>query len=240
MAATGRVRNLQVGDVDGDLVKDFVFIEENNAGGDSLGFSMGRKAGGPEVPIHVSGLGKIELTASGRAIEPNFHLDAATDIGVVTQKGGQRSAAVFYGSPQRFFVSPYEIQIGGSLAPASHGMVGDFDGKGHSDVAVLTLGTGASLGQVTDQTTRLWLLPSQGDAELSNSPKSTDLPKDALGCASLSLAANLDGQGADEVVVLAPAYEGGTTLSDRPRKRRHVRARPCCGALRRLRGFFVL
>jgi hypothetical protein len=208
VSATGRVKKLQVGDVDGDLIPDFVFVEENKTTGDSLGFSMGQKSGGPETPIHVTGLGSIELTAMGGAIEPNFHIDAARDVGIVIQKAGERSAAVFYGSPQRFFVSPYELQADSGYAPATRALLGNFDGEGHEDLAVLTLGSGASVGQISDANARLWVLPSQGDAELSSAKKPVQLPTDAFGCEILMTTANLDAEGTDEVVMLAPGGAG--------------------------------
>jgi len=213
---------LLAGDFDGDLVTDLAFVEEGSAG-DSVAVAFGKLVGPPEAPVRVGGLGKINVLGSGRVLAIPNEYDLISDLGVIAEDpvtGGQR-AALLYGSTNRVFDAPFGIVEGEGksqrFSPAARVLIGEFDGEpgAHGDLAVITARDVAADGQPISAAPpeRIWLLPSSGDADLSNAEKQLSPQLEMRACTAAMTAADLDGDGRDEIVVLGAISQQGSVAT---------------------------
>jgi hypothetical protein len=210
------VKDIEVGDFDGDIVPD-VALALGSLGGeasDALAVSFGRAGAAPDSPVTIGRLGTIVQIATGRFYNPATTLaDGISEIAAVssTESGGEtlQSLAILYGSQDRQLQAPYSLfaRAPGGEVSAVHApqrlAVAELGGDlAHLDLAVL--------GQGSDQDTsilepfrRLWIVESRGDAELS---ETTTFESEYLtteresSCEPLIAAVDADGDGDDEVV----------------------------------------
>jgi hypothetical protein len=242
LSTAGPASFLTAGDFDGDLVTDLAFRErgaEGERGGsvaDVLAVAFGRRSGPPEPPARVGRLDRIEEIVSVNFFNALLR-DAVDDLGVTstTLDLEQRRVSLLFGSGDRQLLAPFGIRVGpnspyqlaGEPIAATPGHFTSTPGR--VDVAVLALDVNAESSESTDaifaQPTRLWLLPSGGEATLGEAalgepspetqPLPPSLPDDAAFDSTYLLfsarlrAADLDGDGVDELVVLRAQAEGG-------------------------------
>lgn len=185
---------LREGDFDGDFVTDLSFLsvdleaEAEDGPTDTLFVAFASASGGFESPVTLGTLRTARGLISGR-----IQGDDATDDVLVASRNVQEdlAVAVFLGDGARQIVAPYILQDGS-------GMGGRF-----SEILDLSAGTFglAALTKYPGQgQSRLWALDVSGEADLAGNANAA-IP---LGyCEFCMLAAlDLDGDGADELVVL--------------------------------------
>ena len=211
IGAQGEPTELLSGDFDGDLLPDLAFIEKGSEE-ETVAVAYGKPFGPPDKPVRLSGLGPISHLRAGYVVSYPYSYDAVTDLGFFSRDVAtkERRAAVLYGSTDRFFEAPFYVLSGLGeqqvFHPAVRAIVGDFaadgEGTGHGDLAVISAGD-VSVTDTGPPLSKLWLLPSTGDGDLSNSSKKASDPlNDFLACAAAITPADLDGDGADQLVML--------------------------------------
>ncbi|HEY3497252.1 MAG TPA: VCBS repeat-containing protein, partial [Polyangiaceae bacterium] len=224
---TSAAERLRTGDFDGDGVFDLAFVmpSQGPAGDDQIAIAFGNPVGAPDAPVpvaHVSGITElVELSENDHEI--------STDLLVVNNFGDPASdtehhsaLSLLLGSGDRRFFSPILLTtfaMDASLEQAESMAVtsGDFDGDGKVDVAAIGMNA-APLVAGLDIVFSLWLLPdfSSGMSaprrlEWSFDPRILPVIPDPE-FAPLAVrfsAADLDADGADELLIAAP-IEGGS------------------------------
>lgn len=220
---SGEVENVVHGDFDGDLLLDLAFETSEGLGSSqetALSVMFGKPFGGPEPAVTLAWFHDILQVAVGRLDSVHNAVDPLDDIGVLSKGAdGTLSAALLSGSTDRQLQSPFSLFYDtSSVSVARQATVGHFDAAGgHADIAVLS-GTfsPSSIGSGgLDETTRLWLLPSSGAAELSLSTATPSDPIDArlLPCGATMVAIDLDGDDVDELVTLGVTLEADKIAS---------------------------
>lgn len=232
VATAAPVSHLVVGDFDGDLVPDIAFAEAGVDEGDSaaepsdhLAIAYGQAFGAPLPAVDIGAFHGIHQMTSA-CYDAG---DATEEIGVVAQSeaGDSESITVLIGSPDRMPTSAfglYQLQqtatgateIAGTPWAVTTGRFTD-----HSATDAVALATDTQCDKPADCPQRLWLFASTDDGLGMPSP-SAPLPAgpapiqlaDQSGAISLSLhlaAADLDGDGLDEVLLMAPQASDGAT-----------------------------
>lgn len=217
----GYPAHFTVGDFDGDLVLDLAFSEtdvqtaDGSDPGHALSVVFGSGYGGPGSPVTMGYLANIEQIAAGSMAA--YHLDDIDDLLIISRPDDNPesnvSIAALGGSSDRQLLSPFILSTPPpnqlEMAPWSS-VVGEFDGnKDHADIATLGVGNNVDMGAFVNAETRLWLLPSSGEATIDSSQ---DTPSDPLSIEVLAIMGamapiDLEKDGIDEVVILAPAYD---------------------------------
>ncbi|HEV8247586.1 MAG TPA: FG-GAP-like repeat-containing protein, partial [Polyangiaceae bacterium] len=233
LEAEGYAGELTLADLDGDGLDDLAFADRScNAAGecvksdtsDILSVAFGRITGGPEEARGLGRPGSIEHLEVTQFTSLFGVLDATKDLGVLSRDPEDQSLnfAILQGSTRRQLQAPFFLFIPGSFATESSeifdpvslalGRFVDRDPSGasvptiatsgeHRDIAVAAFSTAdASLSPPT----RLWLLDSEGEAELALSRTWPSAPvgawQDHHPRYSALAAADLDGDPADELV----------------------------------------
>ncbi|PKN46152.1 MAG: hypothetical protein CVU63_07945 [Deltaproteobacteria bacterium HGW-Deltaproteobacteria-20] len=212
-----------VGDFDGDLLPDLAFAEtkvpwEGGADpGDALSIAFGQGFGGPSAPVTMGYLGRIEQIAAGSMSV--FYLDDIDDLIVVSRPDdnpeSKVSIAALGGMSDRQLLSTYTLihdVPNGDRLEASPWLVsiGEFDGQqGHKDLAAIGVHFNPTNPSIGAEESRLWLIPSTGEAALDSS---RDRPSDPFPVAFVGSQAaiapiDLDDDGIDEVLVLGTDVE---------------------------------
>lgn len=222
----GNPAQLAAGDYDGDLLVDLALREASAGGdgGDSLSILFGRAWAAPAAPISLGRLGTIDALVPTE-LGVTLALDGATDLVVLSDLASEAggTVALFVGSGDRELQSPFQFALPQSpdaTATPLRAAVGRFDADEHGDVAVLLAdsrfdgggvpdpGGGTGIGGLSS-TARLSLLPSTGEAQLS--PQTTTYAEalpDTIGSGdALLVPIDLDADGRDEIVLLAPSWE---------------------------------
>lgn len=215
---------MKLGDFDGDLLADVAFRErkavqtgsaQSQAFIDSLSIVFGKAYGAPEGPVSGGELGEIMQIVPGNV--GATYQDAITDLLVLNQaaSAASPSIAIFPGASSRQLQSPLRLELDGtSRIVPSQVVTGRFDGDSasHRDVAVLaSMEFGGELGAVGG--TRVWLLPSTGDAAMDSTTftASEPLSQDLYTWSLLTTALDLDKDGTDEVILLGQGWNQQTT-----------------------------
>ena len=213
-------KNLEVGDLDGDLVMDLALTEATSAEEcfagddpwasssalslDSLSVSYGRPFAPPAPPAALGQLGQIRQMITGNLAATST--DQLTDLAVVAEKG-KRAVAVFEGNTARQLESPFRLAktIDQDADFAEQVGVGDFDGDGDVDIAV-------QVSRHSELNRGLWFLANTGKAELSASNETpTNLPNTVGWCSAL-VPIDLEGDSKEELVLISQSdifFDGG-------------------------------
>ena len=221
-----------VGDFDGDLLPDLAFAEtkvpwEGGADpGDALSIAFGQGFGGPSAPVTMGYLGRIEQIAAGSMSV--FYLDDIDDLIVVSRPDDKPeskvSIAALGGMSDRQLLSTYSLFHNFSQTDRLEMSpwlvtVGEFDGrKDHKDLAAIGVRFDERDSSIAAEESRLWLIPSTGEAALDSARDrpSDPLPFGFVGSQAAIAPIDLDGDGIDEVLVLGTelelvAVDGGET-----------------------------
>ena len=212
---TGPVVSLAPGDFDGDLVLDLALGERGAGGGeplaglgDSVSILFGRSAGAPEPPLSMGRFDAIQQIGPGDTPTQGI-LDGITDLQAISlSPDGFFSFGGFAGRSDRLLRSPFVMTRQDLLELVADFperlVLGELTGDDHPDVAALTKASD------TDGSERLWLVPSVGEARLDlvEAAPSDPLPPGVLWSESAIATVDLDADGVDELVLVAPA-EGG-------------------------------
>ena len=198
---------------------------------DSLGVIYGRFGQLPEAPQIIGELATIESIFVGRSLVIEYPSDGIADLGVLSSPvggGDTRTIALFQGRGDRQLQSPFNLTASDTnpfstrtiLATAT-GSFSEGDGADHVDVSALVVemsfGSDAGTpGSDLGPRFRLWILPSQGTASLDTATaKALDLGSvvdaDVDWWSAELTALDVDGDGQDEVLIIAPYFdlEGG-------------------------------
>lgn len=212
LSTRGDVRLLTTGDVDGDLLKDVAFLEAG-AGDkpDGLVIAFGRRDQLPLSSTRIAELhGGQQLGHTRDVGFDSLFLAATQDVDGVQQS----SLTLWDGSPDRLPFAPYTLvpfatDMGLHSSAALNVVVGGFTRPGAGDAVAL----GVERPTSTDYT--LWLVPDitgvkqpprQLDFErVEGVQPTTPISATAFKLNLATLAADLDGDGLDEVVALMPA-----------------------------------
>lgn len=217
------VSHMSLGDFDGDLVPDLAvglsFPEQGapGKGGDMLAISYGRLQQPPEPLVQVASFDGMDQVVAAYFDED----DAVQELGVVARNAeGMQTVTVFLSSGGRQLLAPFGLS-GAPAGPAPEAdiegsplslAVDDFDGDGDLDVASFAL-VGSTCTS-DDCLFRLWVTPSEGEAELLPSLYGPELPSDVqpfassdvfgIEVAAFPVSTDVDRDGRSDVVLLAP------------------------------------
>ena len=210
------VSHMSLGDFDGDLVPDLA-VGLSSPNEDTLAISYGRLQQPPEPLVTVGAFDGMDQVVAAYFDEG----DAVQELGVVARNSdGMQTVTVFLSSGGRQLLAPFGL-IGAPAGPTPEAdlegsplslAVDDFDGDGHPDLASLAL-DGTSCGS-DDCPFRLWVTPSEGEADLLPSLHGPQLPSDILLLASsdvfglevvaFPVSVDIDGDACADVVLIAP------------------------------------
>lgn len=110
----GRATMLRVGDFDGDLVDDLLFVEKVDQD-DRVAIVYGATSGGPSAPLRLGGAARIE---SIEAVQLDTPLDEISDfVGVFVSARQSRNVVFAHGTPGRAIVSTFNSPA--SVLPAT-------------------------------------------------------------------------------------------------------------------------
>ena len=223
-------------------------------GADLLSVSFGSASGGPEPAVSVGRLGKIQSVLSAR-FRDDFSqtLDGTDDLGVLFTDVDQPTSfsfATLFGSTQRHLQAPfvlYEqqgVDMARLFAPLglARGQFAELDAGGtyvaspgasvspaHEDLGVVGFAVDPDMSAGALPTdVRLWLVPSEGEAELVStraweSERLVDLPAAWDPSTSFVTSASVDGDDADELIdvggngfIVADVVEVSDSLGTHP------------------------
>ena len=188
---------LRVGDFDGNFITDIAFLEPVDDANDIT--ILYGSADGPlqSEPVTMARIGSVVDFEPFDLVVPNLQLstDAITDLGIVFRDGqGNYNGSLFFGDASRSVTSPL-VDVNGR---PFNTLAGQFDGGTIVLMAEELSGTGYRFSLVGGDTTsfsigQTWVLPASF---------TTVHPE-----CSLSVAADLDGDGQDEIALFdgAPA-----------------------------------
>ncbi len=196
---SGAPSHVQVGDFDGDFVDD-VAVVTSGPSQSGLWVSFGRPFGPFDAPTFIGAFSRVlHLEALFSQGVP----DLRTDLLVLTEEGGEFRFATLFGNGSRTIVAP--LVVPGSAeslqSVGSHALTGRFlvpsdgtDGRALSQKDVL-LWTRSAV-----EDSLLWLFPSGG--EEAQAPQRLVPPPGTVPTCLLSAAADVNGDGIDEVVTV--------------------------------------
>ena len=227
------IKELSVGDFDGDTVNDIAFTEvgeadpETNLTYDTVLMSFGATTGAPTKPVAVADIeGVSQLLPT---YEERVYPDLIRDLYVVALAGTGADQStnlyVFPGDTGRQIVAPYFLvqpAAKSTIDVPTRSVIGSFRGDtSYRDIAVFARPIQASCPTPESCISRLWLLPTGADATIepaisnaSTAPKATGLD-DPLSGATDALLANLgpvNGDGRDVLVLVGPGKDDATTI----------------------------
>ncbi|WP_437585563.1 hypothetical protein [Sorangium sp. So ce1000] len=212
----GNVSSFVVGDFDGDLLPDLSFAESagsslSSAVHPTLAVCFGRYMRSPEPPVRLGAFEGLLDVAAVRLPEPD---DAVDDVSVLFSHGGDIAFSLIEGSSSRSLLPPLPLVRAGDVRQAGElravrSIAGHFGGD-RAEVASLTIAPpspGTSRGSAD-----LWLLPAvdSGAIAMANEGEHrTSLPAELVpsrepAWALDGVAVDLDGDGADELVLSLP------------------------------------
>ncbi|WP_437737474.1 hypothetical protein [Sorangium sp. So ce1335] len=212
----GNVSSFVVGDFDGDLLPDLSFAESagsslSSAAHPTLAVCFGRYMKAPEAPVRLGAFEGLLDVAAVRLPEPD---DAVDDVSVLFSHGGDIAFSLIEGSSSRSLLPPLPLVREGDVRQAGElraakSIAGRFTGA-RSEIASLTIvpprpGSSAGLAD-------LWLLPAvEADAiaMVDKNQQRISLPAELIpsrepAWALDGVAVDLEGDGADEIVLSLP------------------------------------
>lgn len=215
---------MTVADLDGDQLPDILVATRTDAATAALWVQWSQTAQFPQAPVFVGTLPTVVSMASGRlapyllAASGNTALWSTAMAPMIVRRArdGALQAPLLVGDSSRVLTSPFLLSKQTSSGTTGFGeiaslVVGHFDDSGHEGFAALAF----DLGATSLEAPRLWVVPSQGDAELD--PASVLRTEAELPVARvqndttlrlwqepLMAAVDLDRDGVDELLTLAP------------------------------------
>ncbi|APR77709.1 Hypothetical protein A7982_03056 [Minicystis rosea] len=226
------IKELTVGDFDGDMVNDLAFVElgqvdpETNLPYDTVLMSFGAIVGAPTEPVAIADIrGVSQLLPT---YEQRIYPDLIRDLYVVSASGAEGMMStnlyVFPGDTGRQIDAPYYLVqplAKSNIDVPTRSVIGSFSGdKNYRDIAVFARPIEAACPTPESCVSRLWLLPTGKSASIEpatsdapNAPKVTTLPTSLSGARDVLLG-NLGPQvkGGHDVLVLAGQEKAGATL----------------------------
>jgi len=227
LTTDGPVSRLTGGDFDGDLIPDLAYVElgVGGEGVDGISVAYGRFMSPPDRALRMGVFPNIRQIGAAKV----SGFDALEQIGVIYSKESDL-LAILEGSGDRQLLSPYGFagERGMNLIQAAPyiNVAGQFDDeKTNTDLIVLGYDEteGATKGEKPGPL-RFWLAPGVGGGRFGAPASSEEVktfelvsrdPSDRYRVAMVTraAAADLDGDGKDEVIVLAsepaPSLSGG-------------------------------
>ncbi len=214
--------NLIVSDLDGDLVNDVVFTElrRSPTEPEQISIAFGRRSGGPEPPIPAAHLEDVDQMAPFSGDPTSTIANVIVSFSQTDDDENEQNAIGFMiGSSDRRPASPIELSTfsaDGSILTSTSVMVtvGSFRREGQVDAMPFALAPGSLIENAVPE---MWLI--QDISHKSHGPESIGWPLDPrtrpLGgpsgpreiSARLS-AGDLDADGVDELVFVAPDEDG--------------------------------
>ncbi len=218
LSSRGPLRLLTTGDFDGDLVGDVAFLE----GGarhepDQLSIAFGARDGTPLPASRVAQLSGVEQLGDHHDLGLDTLFMSSRDV---VDGRSLATLTLFDGNPDRLPIAPYSLvsfSQDGQLQdyPALALVVGGFTAQGSNDVVALSSHDAPSKWD-------LWLIPSLGADKQTPRPLSLDAPPvaafpgikrgDSVILTVASAAADLEGDGFDEALLLMPQGLDGCVL----------------------------
>lgn len=208
MPTSGTVEAFVSGDLDGDRIVDLAIAERLPESdplsvlGDAVSILYGRPAGIPERPVTAGYFGQVIQLLSARSVS-NGVVDGIDDILVNAVLDGVPATGGFPGRASRVaripFGLPYTTPAGGpGFASALRIAVGAFAASGTAGVA--------ALGETASGEHHIWSIATHDDGRLDPSGVTLGdlLPADLGWRSSLLTAVDLDGDGTQELVGVAP------------------------------------
>jgi hypothetical protein len=201
------VEHLAVGDFDGDLVNDVAFSQlgAGKNGTDVPSLLFGRLAGAFEPPVRLGELGNISQVIA--ADLPLSDTDRMSDLVVLSEsfadKAAERvdSVSAFLGNGDRFLLSPFGL-ISAGKDPVR--------GQRPLRTAIGHFAEGPALVTLTRD--EVWISPSTEGGNMTTSVRTTQA---GVAGGTLVAAADLDGDGMDEVILAmgpGPSCESDQTF----------------------------
>lgn len=218
----GAPRGLVVADFDGDRTDDVLVATDLGGATAKVWILWGRPRQFPEDAVLVGALeDRVVQDMAGGSLAPFLtpeSTSAAAIAPILSRRvtTGTLEAPVLFGSPSRVLLSPLGVLVegqSGNLRGRVLGVVpGRFSGSGHEGLALVAQDDD-DVGHI--HALRVWSAPSTGDAQLD--PGTLVRSSQALPLlmpdwfvdprrwdAPLGAAVDLDGDGVDELVLLAP------------------------------------
>ncbi|WP_437675746.1 hypothetical protein [Sorangium sp. So ce131] len=212
----GNVSSFAMGDVDGDLLPDVVFVEgagstPSGASRPALSVSFGRYRKAPEPPARVGALEGLLDLAAVRLPRPD---DAVDDVGLLFSRGEGVAIGLLEGHGSRSLLPALPLVGAGAARQAGErralsSIAGRFEGD-RAQVASLTVAAPSPASP--RGSAELWLLPaldagagallSEGEQPVVLPPELT--PSRELEWALEGIAVDLEGDGRDELVLSLP------------------------------------
>lgn len=220
LATHGPVRQLVVGDFDGDLMGDVAFTEGDSTseGKDLLAVAYGSRDAAPLPPLRIAEVGKLEQLGRNRDFAVDDIFAASTAPGPA---GTNRTTfTLFGGDPARLPLAPYtlvEFEQGENLDDwnALALAAGAISGKGKSDIVALGVSIDhpdvwtqwliLDVANATETPRMLKMLEAPGVKTPDVAPWAREDLVRQLN--SAGLAADLDQDGKDEVVWAMPTKD---------------------------------
>ncbi|MEZ4297620.1 MAG: VCBS repeat-containing protein [Polyangiaceae bacterium] len=184
IATDGTVRQVTIGDFDGDLVNDVAFSDVLASDQSLLAVAFGRTSGGPEEMLEVGSFSSIKQIVRGNV--HTFGVDGITDMGVVsTASNGELAFSFMPGSGDRQMLTPYLLSDEANRAnvplATATGLLRSWDPEVeevHRDLAVLAIDVAAQQQpkeataraklEAYSNAFRLWALYGSGDGDLAS------------------------------------------------------------------------
>ena len=218
VATSAPATSFVTGDFDGDLNVDIAFREGQVGGAAGLSVMFGRRNELPLSPQSLGELDGIDQVVSGVDLARRVPATGMSDLlaGTLTKGvAANARASVFPGRPDRTLQAPYFLAANPG-APLTSGIsataTGLFHARStadspvpHPDVAALV----TSMDDIGPSATpELWLLQASGAAQFKGALLgSTALPTTATWDSAVMQAIDVDGDGEDEIALLAPVDE---------------------------------
>jgi hypothetical protein len=228
ISGSGPISDFAHADFDGDQLGDIALQEQSFTGSHLVSIAFGRPFGAPEPATVVAKFPEVVQIAAGP-----FSLgqpDLLDDLTILTRSAsGDLGAALLSGSTDRRLQSPFSMFVGELAAFVRAAVIGEFDDddERHADLAVLSAGLGfGPSSALVDNETRLWLIPSSGEAELDGGDAafSEPLAKSLAWCGAILVPIDLGGDRSQELVMLTSRADpfgapiGGSIVVARPER----------------------
>ncbi len=216
------VRTMTAGDFDGDLVNDLAFVEIGAGGGnvDAIGVAYGKFAGAPEAALRLGTFPNIVQATTAKA----GGYDNTLQLGIVYKGESDTDLiSILEGNGDRQLLSPFGFGAPVGETGLVQGMpyvvvAGRFDDDKLQDLLTIGLdedGTPDPYGSKVRKV-RPWFAKGRTGARLEQpgiaDPITTYGIESHSRVVAVGRAADLNGDGIDEAVILAPSPDGDTPM----------------------------
>jgi hypothetical protein len=206
VSTDGGPSHLVSGDFDGDLVNDLAFSVARDESTARVLVAFGAAHGPPEAPLAMADLGDVEQITAARLADATG-LDGIDDLLIASQGESMTDSLVaLRGHSARLMTAPLALRSDANAALPLALAIGRFDDK---SAAIAALGVDEATGRL-----RLWLVDGASEITLSQVAPSAALssmfqssdgnPHPTFTYGAVAAAGDLDGNGVDEAVIVAP------------------------------------